>query len=866
MPNVMTRPTSRVSPRLVTILTLASYLCHAATYYGETLTTDNDVDCITTTSSQLYYCTGKKSIASYPLSGGSITSLTTALRDPDGAAYLPAANVLLVTESRGIQLYTISTAVFTKIAGGSTGGTVDGVGTAARMGQPSGILVTPDESVAYFVDATQCVLRQMSVSGFNIVTVAGVAASCNFLDGTGVAAKFDKPRGLAFGANEASLIVADGGNDRLRSVTLPGYIVTTFACSGTRGSSDGLALSATCDNPSAVVRIASSDIIYFVDQGTSILRRLSAGTITTVLGTAGTTGTTDGYGAAGRLKNPLSLTADLNGYLYIGQKGGAGARIVRVTITDTTTTSVPTTTTAAPTTVASTPTTTTQVSNVVTNTTAPTAGTGPLSTTESPPASEITTLPDSTIATPSSTTEPATTTTAQQTTMEPPSTTQAFQTTTTAYPPTTVIDSSVAISTTNEAPATTSAPTGTSVETSYSSVPTTSPAATTTILTTAPSDASTPQLLPSSSASSTSSAPLSTASPIPTELISVEPTAVTDAPTVPAPTDAKPSTLEPLPPTATDQVGTDTTPAVTGTLTLKINVETARARAPELREAIAESAQVTVEAVTILAILPGSAVVQFEIKTKRDPATVSDGMSTSIQSGGALAAFAPVVATLTLQRKPGDALFAVGVAFYSCIGLAIIALVASIGWSLYRRRHPDLVMKVKPTAEVRSGAIYVDVSPDGKARVGSGDLEAEEKVELLRVGPGLNPDSTRGIRVIKLLDSSFAVSNFDEKHGCDLVIDMDSRISPQGSLSDDEEGQKLSPPARETGTPQIVTGPGFRRNRSRRRFQGFTASMLPPLAPRAVPAAQPSGFDMLQRLQPSREVINGDLAAGYAMN
>jgi hypothetical protein len=245
-------------------------------------------------------------------------------------------------------------------------------------------------------------------------------------------------------------------------------------------------------------------------------------------------------------------------------------------------------------------------------------------------------------------------------------------------------------------------------------------------------------------------------------------------------------------------------------------------------------------------------------------------MSTLIQSGGALSSFAPVVETLTLQRKPGDALFAVGVAFYSCIGLAIIALGASIGWSVYRRRHPDLVMKVKPTAEVRSGAIYIDVSPDGsgKMQADSEDSETGEKVELLRVGPGINPDSTRGIRVINFKDDTSTISRFSEKHQ-DLRIDVDTRISLDGEQEDEDETQKSSAPTSEAVTPQIATSPaaGLRRKLSRRRFQGFSASMLPPLAPRAIPAGgQLNGFEMLQRLQPSREVINGDIAAGYAMN
>lgn len=113
----------------------------------------------------------------------------------------------------------------------------DGVGTNAYISCPSGIAV--DSSgllhVSGFYDAR---IRRVTDPGASVTTLAGSTTNIgfagqtldgsryNFADGTGTSAKFLQPFGLAFGASDQSLYVADSMNNALRVVSPLGVVTT----------------------------------------------------------------------------------------------------------------------------------------------------------------------------------------------------------------------------------------------------------------------------------------------------------------------------------------------------------------------------------------------------------------------------------------------------------------------------------------------------------------------------------------------------------------------------------------------------------------------------------------------------------------
>jgi hypothetical protein len=104
-----------------------------------------------------------------------------------------------------------------------TPGSADGVGSAARFNQPTGLAVDSAGNVIV-ADTFNHTIRKITPSGV-VSTLAGWVDRLGNTDGTGPSAQFYQPRGLAL-APDGSFIVADTGNDLIRRVTQAGVVTT----------------------------------------------------------------------------------------------------------------------------------------------------------------------------------------------------------------------------------------------------------------------------------------------------------------------------------------------------------------------------------------------------------------------------------------------------------------------------------------------------------------------------------------------------------------------------------------------------------------------------------------------------------------
>lgn len=140
----------------------------------------------------------------------------------------------------------------------------------------------------------------------SIVTIAGKnAETYGFRDGVGTDALFAGPEGLAFDAKRNALYVADPANHALRRIDLGSMEVSTIAgVGGKSGSNDTLpdGTTALLNWPRSLALHTREDALYFTDTGNRTIRRLDLSTlvVTTVFGTAGQSGTTDGVGPDAR--------------------------------------------------------------------------------------------------------------------------------------------------------------------------------------------------------------------------------------------------------------------------------------------------------------------------------------------------------------------------------------------------------------------------------------------------------------------------------------------------------------------------------------------------------------------------------------
>ena len=162
-----------------------------------------------------------------------------------------------------------------------TNGSSDGTGATARFSYPAGLQVDGSGNI-YVADHSNYTIRKITPGGA-VSTFAGSARNYGNNDGVGSAATFATVSGLAFDGI-GNLYVADEGNSRIRKIT-PGAAVTTLAGGGSApGSEDGTGAAARFRYPSGIAATAAGEL-YVADTDNLTVRYIdTAAAVTTLAG------------------------------------------------------------------------------------------------------------------------------------------------------------------------------------------------------------------------------------------------------------------------------------------------------------------------------------------------------------------------------------------------------------------------------------------------------------------------------------------------------------------------------------------------------------------------------------------------------
>jgi len=243
--------------------------------------------------------------------------------EPEGVAVDQAGNVYVAdTGNAAIRLITSGGAVSTMAGSpGSLGGT-DATGTNALFYQPSGIAISSTSNL-YVVDYFNNTVREVSPAGV-VITMAGLAGTTGSTDGASSSARFWGPQGVAV-SSAGTVYIADTANSIIRAMTAAG-VVSTFAGSASDGSANGATSAARFYSPQNVA-VDNSSNLYVADTQNSIIRKISlSGTVSILAGTPGVFGSAEGSGPSVQFSGPQGVAVDSGGAVYVADTGNSTIR------------------------------------------------------------------------------------------------------------------------------------------------------------------------------------------------------------------------------------------------------------------------------------------------------------------------------------------------------------------------------------------------------------------------------------------------------------------------------------------------------------------------------------------------------------
>ena len=203
-------------------------------------------------------------------------------------------------------------------------GNVDGQGSAAAFSfatpqledgaQPplSGMVVNSTGTL-FLTDYFNDTIRTVSPTG-RVTTVAG--GYLGYLDGPGTSARFRTPSGISIDAS-GNFYVSEDYNWTIRKIS-PSMATSTLAGKPlVKGSTNGVKGEAAFNSTYGVAADAAGNL-YVADYNNNVVRKVSAAGVTTTLaGTPGVVGTTDGPGTAALFYQPSGIAVDADGNVYV---------------------------------------------------------------------------------------------------------------------------------------------------------------------------------------------------------------------------------------------------------------------------------------------------------------------------------------------------------------------------------------------------------------------------------------------------------------------------------------------------------------------------------------------------------------------
>ena len=279
-----------------------------------------------TTSNHIVAFNGKTATVS------SATSTTIVAVVPVGAGTGNVTITVNGTLATGPVFSYLLTGTVTTLAGNESPGSNDGTGISASFNQPVALAVDAAGNV-YVADEGNELIRKITPAG--VVTTLAGSGSMGSANGTGSAASFKYPRGIAVDAS-GNVYVADTGNALVRKIT-PGGVVSTFSATGSSGMTidpngnlfvcvgtgiqeitpAGVVSSVFAPFTDPLFLAYQNGTLYVSDWGKQAVGDVLSNGTANFLAGSGTAGFANGSGTAASFNYPSGLVVDQAGNIYV---------------------------------------------------------------------------------------------------------------------------------------------------------------------------------------------------------------------------------------------------------------------------------------------------------------------------------------------------------------------------------------------------------------------------------------------------------------------------------------------------------------------------------------------------------------------
>jgi sugar lactone lactonase YvrE len=193
--------------------------------------------------------------------------------------------------------------------------------SSLEFDQPMGVAVDSSGNV-YVADEGYFEILELTPGGV-LSNFAGQYLVSGAANGPGNIASFWAPYGVAVDAS-GNIYVADEANNLIRKIT-PGWVVSTFAGSGSCGFANGSGTSASFCGPMGVA-VDTAGNVYVADNYFSLIREITPGGLVTTLAGTKSIGSTNGNGTCASFKYPTAVAVDSSGNVYVADTGNSMIR------------------------------------------------------------------------------------------------------------------------------------------------------------------------------------------------------------------------------------------------------------------------------------------------------------------------------------------------------------------------------------------------------------------------------------------------------------------------------------------------------------------------------------------------------------